>query len=61
MCPSLLIWGSEDPVISVDNGPRLAEQLGDARLIILDGIGHVPHEQAPQAVANALHAFLADL
>jgi pimeloyl-ACP methyl ester carboxylesterase len=32
--------------------------LPDARIVILPGIGHVPMEEAPEASARVLRAFL---
>lgn len=49
--PATVVHGSDDPLIPVRNGMRLAQLVPGARYIELAGVGHlVPHE-APAAVA----------
>jgi pimeloyl-ACP methyl ester carboxylesterase len=54
--PTLLIWGKRDPVIPARIGRRLAEQIADARLVVLD-TGHVPHTSDPDRFAAELITF----
>lgn len=56
--PTLLIWGADDPVFPADDGRRLADLLRDARLCLLEGVGHLPHEEAQAATTTALLEFL---
>src|SRR5207248_7377497 len=55
--PTLLIWGSEDDVVSVRFGRRLARDLPNARLIIFEQCGHRPHKECPANVVAALKEF----
>ncbi|MCX6175515.1 MAG: alpha/beta hydrolase [Ignavibacteriales bacterium] len=56
--PCLIIWGKNDPVISVDNGTRLSKELPNARLEIIDKCGHVPQEEKPVVTFEKIYAFI---
>jgi pimeloyl-ACP methyl ester carboxylesterase len=58
--PALVVWGREDPVASAANGPRLARELGNARLEILD-CGRFPEEERPSPFVALVRGFLDDL
>jgi pimeloyl-ACP methyl ester carboxylesterase len=46
--PTVVVHGTEDALMPIDAGRRLAELIPNSRLIELDGVGHlVPHE-APE-------------
>ncbi len=48
-CGVLVIHGAEDPVLPLANGRALAEGIGGARLMVLDGVGHeIPLQLVPQ-------------
>ncbi len=48
------IWGPEDPVSGGHVIPELRERLDDCKLDVLEGIGHAPHMEAPERVAEQL-------
>ncbi|MFZ4690267.1 MAG: alpha/beta fold hydrolase [Polymorphobacter sp.] len=53
--PTLILWGREDKLIPVEAAEWFSEQLPNARVTILDGIGHIPMEEAPdRALAPVL-------
>ena len=58
--PVLLLWGERDAAVPASRAADYARALPDARTVILPGIGHVPMEEAPEASAQALRAFLDD-
>ena len=58
--PVLQIVGSEDPVLSIKGARWLQEQLGDSRLVELEGSGHFPMLEAPRVFDAALLEFVAD-
>lgn len=58
--PTLILWGSEDAVMPVDHGRKMAEAIPGARLVIYDGVGHVAQEEAPEETIKDVQAFLAD-
>lgn len=57
---ALLVWGVDDPVFPVTDGRRLLDILPDARLHVIDGAGHLAHEEAPGEVAATIVDFLRD-
>ncbi len=57
--PVLLVWGERDAMIPVANARDYQAVLKAARLLTLPGLGHVPHEEAPEAALAELAAFLA--
>ena len=58
--PTLLVWGDQDQMIPIANAQDYLKALPSARLVVLPGVGHVPHEEAPAAGLAALQAFLAE-
>ena len=55
---ALVVHGAKDRVIHPSTGKALAEQLPNARLEILEGIGHVPMMEAPKLVAQIVDRFV---
>jgi pimeloyl-ACP methyl ester carboxylesterase len=52
--PTLILWGSKDAVIPPDDGKRFIHDVRDSRLVILEGVGHLPQEED---AARSLAAF----
>lgn len=57
--PTLLIWGSKDPIMEEDVRQSLREALPQAKVKIFDGLGHNPFWEDPQGVAEVINSFLA--
>ncbi|MEJ2357921.1 MAG: alpha/beta hydrolase [Deinococcales bacterium] len=57
--PSLVVMGSKDPDFGdpADEARRLAEGLG-AELVLIDGAGHYPHSEMPDATFGPILDFL---
>ena len=45
--PTLILWGREDKLIPVSVAAWFNQQIPGSRVTILDGIGHIPMEEAP--------------
>ena len=59
--PVLMISGSEDRVNPVEkNAAILAKAMRNARLEIIEGLGHLPEVEAPDRVNRMLREFFAD-
>lgn len=56
--PVLLLWGENDGFAPVAAGRRLAAELPDARLLVLEGAGHFVWEDAPERTREEVIAFL---
>ena len=54
--PTLLVWGDDDPVASVDVAEAAARLIPDAQVEVLSA-GHVPWLGHPDRVAELLSAF----
>lgn len=57
--PALVIHGSAD-VLPVESAREWAAALPNARLVLLEGVGHFPYLEAPEAFFPAVDAFLRD-
>ena len=56
--PTLIVWATEDRVMPVEHGRRLAREFPDAELVeIADSYTLIPEDQ-PQALVTAVRAFL---
>ncbi|MGA2341940.1 MAG: alpha/beta hydrolase [Steroidobacteraceae bacterium] len=56
--PTLLIWGSKDPIMQEPVRKTLRDALPAARVKVFDGLGHNPFWEDPPAVAAAVNGFL---
>ncbi len=50
--PVLLLWGAEDRVVPAWTAPLLVCHLPKAQLRVLEGVGHLPTEEAPAECAR---------
>jgi 3-oxoadipate enol-lactonase len=58
-CPTLVIWGDEDPNLPPRLADRLAAALGGAPVVVLPDAGHVCNLEQPAAFDRAVEDFLA--
>jgi pimeloyl-ACP methyl ester carboxylesterase len=56
--PVLVVHGSEDEVMPPGNGELLAQRIPGARLVLLDGLGHMFFHEDPQRAAQVILDFL---
>lgn len=56
--PTLVIWGENDRLIPLPIGQLWAEELPNARLVVLPRCGHVVHRERPVEMAQAVIDFL---
>lgn len=56
--PTLLIWGSLDQLIPLENAYKFQRDLPEDTLAILHQVGHVPMEEAPQQVIPLVSRFI---
>ena len=59
-CPSLVIWGTKDRILTVTAGRALAEEIPDARFAALDGVGHCPMIEMPDEFSRLITDFVLD-
>jgi len=56
--PTLVITGDDDRIVPTELSVRLSEEIPVASLMLVENCGHVPQEECPQAVIDAIIAFL---
>ena len=56
--PTLIIWGKKDRAVHFQSAEPLRRNFRDARLVALEGVGHLPYEEAPEEFNRALVDFL---
>ncbi len=54
--PTVVLHGSDDPLIPVGNGMRLAQLIAGATYVELAGVGHIVPFEAPDALLAAIEA-----
>ena len=57
--PTMLVWGSADPIIPAAHGHDAHELMPGSRLELLDGVGHFPQLERPYEFAGLLAHFVA--
>jgi pimeloyl-ACP methyl ester carboxylesterase len=57
--PALVVFGDQDRLVPPRLGVRLVENLPDARLVVLPGVGHVPQFEAPETTLRLVREFMA--
>ena len=58
LVPTLIIWGEQDSVVPVENAYRFNSDIKNSKLIVLPQTGHIPHEERPDQVLEALGEFM---
>lgn len=56
--PTLILWGEKDRLAPLELGQRFARDIPGARLVVFDGLGHVPQEEDPARTVAEVRGFL---
>jgi pimeloyl-ACP methyl ester carboxylesterase len=59
-CPTLIVWGDSDRIITVRDSDRFAELIPGSRKVVFEDTGHVPMLERPTAFNALLAEFLAE-
>jgi pimeloyl-ACP methyl ester carboxylesterase len=57
--PTLILWGDRDEEVPRSAVDRMGGAIPGARVVVLPGAGHFPFQDAPEAFARELRAFMA--
>ncbi len=57
-CPTLLAWGDRDCFVPAADQQRLQAAIAGSRLRVFPAVGHAPHWEVPEEVAQVLVDFL---
>ncbi len=56
--PTLLIWGTDDPIIPIEHGRAAQERIPESRLVEIPGAGHWPQLDDPDRFVAELSEFV---
>jgi pimeloyl-ACP methyl ester carboxylesterase len=56
--PALLLWGSADKAVSLSSSEYLRKLFKNSRMVVFEGVGHVPFEEVPDDFNQAVIDFL---
>jgi pimeloyl-ACP methyl ester carboxylesterase len=56
--PTLLIWGSLDSAVDSAAAAQLKQRFRQCRVMMFDGVGHLPYEEVPEEFNRAVAGFL---
>ncbi|MPZ13402.1 MAG: alpha/beta fold hydrolase [Chloroflexi bacterium] len=57
-CPTLVVWGARDRVVSVDYGKAFAASVPGARFVSIENTGHYPFREQLDAFLPPVVQFL---
>ncbi len=55
---TLIIWGADDELIPLAAGRKMNSLIKDSKLVIIEECGHVPQEEKPERVLDAMTKFI---
>jgi pimeloyl-ACP methyl ester carboxylesterase len=56
--PTLIAWCDHDRIVPLDVGLKLRRTIPNSTLSIVEGCGHMPQEEQPEATLNLIQGFL---
>ena len=56
--PTLVMWGGKDRVVPLEAAHRFVRDIPDAKLVVFDGLGHMPQEEDPARTVAEVRRFL---
>ena len=59
-CPTLIVWGANDQLVSVKDAERLEDLIPDSRREVFERTGHVAMLERPERFNRLLREFLAE-
>lgn len=57
-CPTLILWGDHDRVVTPDDAPKFHRDIAGSELIVYQNMGHVPMEEDPERTMADVIRFL---
>jgi pimeloyl-ACP methyl ester carboxylesterase len=59
--PALIVWGREDRILNPEGAESFRQLFPNSKVILMDGIGHLPMAEAPKQTAHDYLAWRASL
>jgi pimeloyl-ACP methyl ester carboxylesterase len=60
-CPTLIVWGADDPVVPLRHAFEFEQLIPGARVVVFPGAGHAPMLELPERFNPVLLDFLAEV
>ena len=60
-CPTLIVWGADDPVVPLRHAFEFEDLIPRARVVVFPRTGHAPMLEEPERFNQVLSAFLAEV
>jgi len=57
-CPTLILWGDHDRVVTPEDAPKFERDIKGSKLIVYSNMGHVPMEEDPERTMKDVLPFL---
>ncbi len=58
--PLQLIWGEHDNIVPIQAALNMQKTYPQAKLALIEGAGHLPHQEKPEAFLKVLGSFLSN-
>jgi pimeloyl-ACP methyl ester carboxylesterase len=59
-CPTLIVWGTDDMLVPVEDADEFERSIPNARKILMEDTGHVPMLERPVVFNDQLMQFIAE-
>jgi pimeloyl-ACP methyl ester carboxylesterase len=56
--PTMIVWGADDQVFSMDNATRLQSDIENSKAAVIEDSGHLPQLEQTEAFLAAIRPFL---
>ena len=56
--PTLILWGDQDRLLSVENAAVFEQAIPDSQLVVYPGIGHMPMLEVPKLSGQDVARFV---
>jgi pimeloyl-ACP methyl ester carboxylesterase len=56
--PVLIVWGTRDRILPIEQGRKMQSLLPDGQLLTVEGCGHLAPVQCPEKILPGLIEFL---
>ncbi len=56
--PTLIVWGKNDKMTPVSDAYSMNDKIEGSELVVLNDVGHSPHLECPQALADIIGSFV---
>ena len=59
--PTLILWGRDDNLVPVAHAQKFADTISGSKLVVYDGVGHLPQEENAAESIEDVREFMMDV